>query len=303
MLTALTLGNFDGVHRGHQKLIESLLEWKRRQSLPVETLAITFEPHPREILQGTKVMRLSSPNEKASLLSRYGIDRVQIIDFTPDFSKLSANAFLEEVVFKQRHPVGFLAVGDNFSFGYQREGGPDFLKQWCQSKSIELKLLRPIEADGAVISSSRIRQHLERGEVTAAARLLGRNFSIEGVVNKGHQQGRILGFPTANILAPSPEAPLQLCLPARGVYLTTTTFEGQSFPSVTNIGIKPTLGPGHPLCIETHLLNYSGTLYEKMISVEFIDRIREEKRFASLDELREQIQKDILFAKARLHTS
>jgi riboflavin kinase/FMN adenylyltransferase len=305
MLTAMTLGNFDGLHLGHQKLLASMKAWKAEQKVPVNCAAMTFEPHPREVLSGQKVLRLNSPEQKIKLLKQFGIDEVQVIKFDKEFSQKSADDFLNFLIRQQKFPVSYLSVGSNFFFGRNREGDSEFLKSWCEKRSIQLDLVPALEMGESNISSSRIRNCLFEGNVKAAAELLGRNYSFEETVSHGHRQGHLLGFPTANLIPPGPNQAYQMCLPNKGVYFTKTTLleTNEVYHSVTNIGVKPTLGEGHPLCIETHLLNYSGTLYEKRIAVEFIDRIRSEMKFSSLLELREQIQKDIAFATQLISTN
>jgi riboflavin kinase/FMN adenylyltransferase len=285
--------NFDGVHKGHQKLIEELLFWKSNQKVNVNCIAITFSPHPRELLLGSPQNYLHTLDQKITQLKHYGIDEVQVLNFTQEFSKFSAEKFLETIRV-QKNPVSFIAVGENFHFGHNQQGNAEFLKQWCDQQSVDLKLVKAVKIENEIVSSSQIRKLILEANLKKAAQFLGRNFDYIGRVKEGNQQGRLLGFPTANLY---PEA--NICLPPRGVYLTKTQIENESviIPSVTNIGIKPTLGTGQPLCIETHLLGSSQNLYEKSIRVEFLDRLRDEKKFSSLEELRTQIQHDITHAR------
>lgn len=301
MLTALTIGNFDGVHRGHRALVEKLVAWKHRQPDPfkVKICALTFDPHPSEVLRpGTKVPRLSSLNERIHLLKNIGVDEVQVLPFNLSFSQKTAEDFFREIILEAHHPA-YIVVGHNFYFGHARGGSPGKLLDWCQQNSIEAEILNPIEADGELVSSSRIRKLIQEGQMIPAARLLGRDYTLSGEVVYGDQRGRQLGFPTANIQPVFQQigAP---CLPLNGVYLSSCTVEAKTFPSITNVGVKPTIEGQRPINIETHLLNFEGDLYGKLLSVEFRDRLRSEQKFNSLEELRLQIQQDITLARERI---
>jgi riboflavin kinase/FMN adenylyltransferase len=296
MKSVLTIGNFDGVHRGHQALVESLLDVKRRLGDPrIRVTVVTFDPHPAEVLRpGVHVPKLSSLPEKIRLLTNLGVDEVRVVPFTAEFAQTSARAFFERVVTGTFDPV-HVSVGSNFYFGQGREGTPELMMEWCRAASISAQIQPPIEVDGELVSSSRIRARLQEGAVASAARLLGHHFSLRGEVRHGDKRGRQLGFPTANLL---PDA--DLCLPKKGVYLSSATVEGRTFASITNVGTRPTFkGSGH-LSVETHLLNFDGDLYGKQLSVEFRDRIRDEMRFEGVGQLVQQIQADIEIAKSRL---
>jgi riboflavin kinase/FMN adenylyltransferase len=296
MKSALTIGNFDGVHRGHKALVESLLDFKRRSNdATVRTVVLTFDPHPVEVLRpGTQVLKLTPLPEKIRLLSELGVDEVRVVPFTETFARTSARAFFDKVILDAFEPA-HLSIGSNFFFGHAREGTPELMADWCRAAGIPAHVQAPIESDGELVSSSRIRQHIKDGAVTAASRLLGRNFTVGGEVLHGDKRGRQLGFPTANLVPAS-----DLCLPKNGVYLSSATVEGRTFASITNVGTRPTFrGSGH-LSVETHLLNFDGDLYGKQLTVEFRDRIRDEKRFEGVEHLIKQIQADIEVAKARL---
>lgn len=299
--SAITIGNFDGVHRGHRALVEAISNWKRSQGPNDETktIVMTFDPHPIEVLRpGVTVPRLTTTAEKIRLLQNLGVDEVKVIPFTPDFSRTPAREFFESVLLKDLH-VGFLAVGHNFYFGHNREGTPGKVVDWSEELGITAELVNPIESDGGPISSSRIRQLIEGGQMVPVSRLLGRDYSVTGEVAHGDKRGRQLGFPTANIY-PQVTGSGRPCLPAKGVYLSSATVEGKTFASITNVGVKPTVANNSGLVIETHLLDYNGDLYGKLMTVEFRDRLRDEKKFNSLDELRLQIQSDTTLAKTRL---
>jgi riboflavin kinase/FMN adenylyltransferase len=261
---------------------------------------VTFDPHPVEILRPqTPLKKICSTNERIQLLRSLGVDDVRIIAFTEDFSRTPARKFFEDILIRDLNPA-LIVVGHNFFFGHNREGSPGKIMDWCLEKGIETDIVGPIESDGEEISSSRIRRLIEEGAMIKASRLLGRDFSITGEIIHGDKRGRTIGVPTANMLAPKGR-----CIPKNGVYITTCTIsgEGSTFPSITNVGIKPTFDAKNSLVsIETHIFEFNGDLYGKHLSVEFRDRLRDEMRFGSLEQLVEQIQKDILVARQRLNT-
>jgi len=303
MKTALTIGNFDGVHRGHRALVDAVTAWRRAHggATRYKTVVVSFEPHPVEVLRpGTIVPRLSDPIDKVERLQSLGIDEVHMISFTPEFARMTAREFFDQVLVRELD-AAFVAWGHDFNFGHKREGTPELILKWCGEKKIEAKLIEAVECDGDVVSSSRIRRLIEEGQLVSAARLLGRDYAITDEVKHGDKRGRLLGFPTAN-LVPTVGVSGAPCLPARGVYLSSATVEGRTFPSLTNVGVKPTLSAAGQLTVETHLLDFEEDLYGKSLTVEFRDRLREEKRFAGLDELRQQIQLDMQIARARIVT-
>jgi len=304
-LWAVTIGNFDGLHRGHRHLIERCFHWKRNHQishtdLSIKILVITFEPHPIEVLKpGTFVPRLCDRTEKEKLLLNVGVDKVLTLQFTLDFASQSPSEFLNSTL-KQNQKTGYVVVGENFKFGKDRLGNSVVLQNWCRENQIECEISPIMKSDGETVSSSRIRSLIETGQMVTCARLLGRNYSINGTVVHGDKRGRTLGFPTANLvpLVGQSQAP---CIPQRGVYLSSATIDGQTFASVTNVGVKPTVSrEGSPLVIETHLIDFDGDLYGKWLTVEFLDRLRDEKKFSSLDELKQQIQEDTAKARQRL---
>ena len=299
--SVLTIGNFDGVHRGHRALLKTICDWKRAQSDSdnFKTVVITFDPHPIEVLHPERfVHRLCTLEERISLLQNAGADDVRVLHFTKEFAAMSARDFFDKVLLKDLN-AAFVAVGHDFTFGRGREGTPGKIIDWCAEKGIPAHLVDAIESDGEIISSSRIRKLVGEGQMIHASRLLGRDYSFTGPVLHGDKRGRLLGFPTANLI-PQTEGIGARCLPAKGVYLSTSTFEGKTYSSVTNVGVKPTVSASGQLVVETHLLDFTGDLYGKQLTVEFKDRLRDEKRFAGLDELKQQIQEDTLLARARL---
>jgi riboflavin kinase / FMN adenylyltransferase len=297
--TALTIGNFDGVHRGHRALLDRIRKFRDSQVESLRTCVVTFDPHPTEILRPEMpLLRLTSTEERVKLIKDCGIDEVRIIPFTKEFSQTPAREFFESILVRDLDPA-LVVVGHNFFFGHQRSGTPAKILEWCQERRVLAEVVGPIQADGEEISSSRIRTLLRDGHVPAASRLLGRDFSYTGEVVHGAKRGRQIGIPTANLkVAPN------RCLPKNGVYLTvSSTQDGRTFPSITNVGVKPTIdSQNQELSLETHLLDFEGDLYGNHLTVEFRDRVRDEMRFASVDALVEQIHKDIAVARQRLDT-
>lgn len=297
--TAVTIGNFDGVHRGHRSLIEKVQSFKQQQP-HLRTVVVTFDPHPVEVLRPDRQLKkICSTNERVHLLKSLGVDDVRIIHFTKEFSQTPAKEFFEKILIKDLTPA-LIVVGHNFYFGHNREGTPGKIMDWCQEKNIATEIVGPIESDGEEISSSRIRKLIEDGAVIRASRLLGRDFSINGEIIHGDKRGRTIGVPTANMLAPEGR-----CIPKNGVYVTTCTVieDGSTFPSITNVGVKPTFNAQNTqVSIETHILDFDGDLYGKHMSVEFRDRLRDEMRFTGVAQLTEQIHKDIAVARSRLDT-
>ncbi len=293
----LTIGNFDGVHRGHQKLIEALLKKKASLNGAAQTVAVSFEPHPIEVLRpGVEVPRLTPPDLKKKVLYAYGLDQVEFLDFTVSFSQMSAEDFFQKVLI-DRFNLAYIAVGENFRFGRDQLGNIDFLRERSRSLGIEVELIPPLIDGASAISSSRVRNLIAEGDPKSARRLLGRPFSIEGKVIRGDGRGRTISIPTANIELGS------LCkkqaLPKQGVYISRIQIEGSApyFRAVTNIGTKPTVSTNQSLSIESHLLDFHEDLYGKVLSVEFLDRIRDEMRFPSVEALVQQIHKDIAYSR------
>jgi riboflavin kinase/FMN adenylyltransferase len=293
--TVLTIGNFDGVHLGHCEILRTVCEKAKARAVPGIAAAYTFKPHPQVALRpGANVQLLSTYDEKLKLLERAGMDLVIEEPFSREFSTVSPELFFSDVVLRLLSAEA-IVVGYDFAFGKERQGHLPALQEFCQKTGVELTIVPPHRMAGEVVSSSRIRQHLLSGEIEAAARLLGRPFSYHGVVSRGEGRGRKIGFPTANL---SPEN--KLVLPY-GVYATWTLWDGKKTPSITNIGVRPTFGDKElPVLIETHLMDMTEDLYGCQLEVSFVRRLREERRFSGIDQLKEQIVKDVAQARAIL---
>lgn len=291
----VTIGNFDGVHRGHQRILAMTLEKARQRH--GTAVAYTFRPHPQLALRpGTPLQLLCSYDEKIELLGAQGAELVIEEPFSREFSTFTAEKFFGEVLMRRLHAEA-IVVGYDFAFGSDRQGGLETLDRLCKSAHVELTVVEAERIGEEVVSSTRIRQHLLAGEIRAANALLGREFSYRGTVFRGDGRGRQIGFPTANL---RPDG--QLVLPF-GVYATWSEIGGagssatRRIPSVTNIGVRPTfikVGEAEPpVVIETHLLDESLDLYGSTLSVKFVGRLRAERRFKGAAELQLQISQDV----------
>jgi riboflavin kinase/FMN adenylyltransferase len=276
----VTIGNFDGVHLGHQTLLAEVK--KRAHVLKLESAVITFEPNPKDYFSQNKPQtRISSLREKIELFNEIKIDRVHIIKFNQEFSKVTANEFIS-VLIKQLK-VKEIVVGEDFCFGRGREGS---IKQLSAS-SMKLNIKNKILMDGKRISSTLIRNLLANDKLDEANKYIGRPYSISGKVVHGEKRGRKIGFPTANIHMRHNRPPL------KGVFAV----KFQNHFGVANLGIRPSIKGEKKLQLEVHLLNFSSDLYGQHVSVIFLKKLRDEKKFKSLEELKEQIKLDVIKAK------
>ena len=276
----VTIGNFDGVHLGHQALLTEVK--KRAHDLKLESAVITFEPNPKDYFSQNKPQtRISSLREKIELFNEIKIDRVHIIKFNQEFSKVTANEFISILIKKLK--VREIVVGEDFCFGRGRKGS---IKQLSES-SMELNIKNKILMDGKRISSTLIRNLLANDKLDEANKYIGRPYSISGKVVHGEKRGRKIGFPTANIHMRHNRPPL------KGVFAV----KFQNHFGVANLGIRPSIKGEKKLQLEVHLLNFSSDLYGQHVSVIFLKKLRDEKKFKSLDELKEQIKLDVIKAK------
>jgi len=282
--TALTIGVFDGVHLGHQHLIGYLTSQAQQKDLI--SGVITFRCHPQHVLSPqTRLPYLTSLTERVNLLQGVGVELVIPLSFTLELARVSADEF---VAWLRKHlKMRVLIVGPDFALGRGREGDVFRLQSLGQEMGFSVVLVPPMVQGGEVISSTAIRQALLQGDASKAKRLLGRPFSLSGEVVHGKARGRSLGFPTANLAVDSNQL-----VPADGVYVTKAYIGGEVFPSVTNIGRRPTFG-GQERAIEVYLLEFKADLYKQELKIEFLERLRGEKQFTSAEELAAQIRKDV----------
>lgn len=290
----LSIGAFDGVHLGHQKILTELTAGAHADGAPA--VALSFFPHPIEVLHGPRqAFYLSSPEEKAELLEAIDLDALIVQPFDLEFSQTPARAFVEQL--KTQLGLKQLWIGHDFALGHNREGDLPTLQRYGEEMGFTVHPVDAVELDGEPISSSRIRTLLGTGKVEDARRCLGRPYALSGEVVKGAGRGASIGIPTAN-LAIWPKR----VVPASGVYVCRAEAGGRSWGAVTNIGIRPTFEEGlQAPVVETHILDYAGeSLYGQTLRLEFIARLRDEQRFASVDELIAQIHRDIQAGRERL---
>lgn len=282
--TVLTIGKFDGLHVGHQALIRTVCE--EADALGMQAALLTFDPHPLAVLRPEAAPPLITPlPEKTRLLALYGLDILAILTFTHELAQTRALDFLARIEAGLRPRV--FVVGPDFAFGYRREGTLDLLRAWAGERGKRVIVVPPVVVNGERVSGSLVRKKLLNGDVGEAVALLGRAYAITGVVRHGNQRGGRIGIPTANLAPPEGQV-----VPANGVYVTQVFWNGEAHPAVTNIGVRPTVD-GHTRFIETHILDWEGDLYGQCIRVEFLERLRDERKFPSLEELIAQIHADI----------
>lgn len=304
--TAVALGNFDGVHLGHQRVIEPVLRSDNGPEIvtPRHTTVVTFNPHPREFFTGESKALLTPTAEKAAQLAELGVDQLVLLPFDRELADLSPDQFVHSILV-ERLQVQQVSVGMDFRFGHQRAGTAADLQRLAAPYGIAVTVVPLQISQGERVSSSAIRQALLQGEVRTAARLLGRPYSLAGQVVQGQQLGRTLGFPTANL-----QVPAEKLLPRAGVYCVRVRLSSNAsptreavaaestglWPGVMNIGYRPTVN-GTAQTIEVHLLDWEGDLYGQTLSVMLEEFLRPEQKFASIDDLRTQIEADCLVAR------
>jgi riboflavin kinase/FMN adenylyltransferase len=283
--TVLTLGVFDGLHLGHQLIMRTVVE--RARATGCVPTVVTFDPHPRAILHPESAPPLLQTfDQKVEAFGVMGIEQTIVVHFSREFAQIRAEDFLREVV-RERLQAREVYLGRGFAFGYNREGNIDLLRRVSERLGFHADEVPEVRLRGQRISSSRIRALLSEGRVNLARRMLGRPYGVEGRVVHGQERGRSLGFPTANL------RPQNRVIPEHGVYVTATLIEGAWRRSVTNVGVRPTFETAAPEpSVETFVINWSGDLYGDVVRVRFLHRLRGERKFASVDELKNQIERD-----------
>ena len=280
-----TIGNFDGHHLGHRALLQTVVETARKAQ--GTALVLTFEPHPVKILAPHVDLRLlTSPEEKLAHFEAAGIDEVVFLDFTPTFAAMSPERFAEDIMHRSL-TLSEVFVGNHFAFGRGRKGRIDDLVRLGGQYGFRVHPMTPVMCDGDVVSSSRIRQLIQAGNMERAAALLGRVYGIRGIVVHGMQQGQAMGCPTANLRVPADRV-----VPPDGVYAARTIYDAQTYDAIAYIGTRPTFGAGERL-IEVNLLDQTCDLYGQEITVQFVARLRGDHIFASVDALSKQIACDV----------
>jgi len=289
---ALTIGNFDGVHLGHQAMLERMVSRARALQLP--SCVLTFEPHPREFFTpATAPARLSRLRDKLELMAAAGVGRVHVARFDARLAALAAGRFVEDIVARGLR-AAWLLVGRDFRFGAKRGGDFALLEQLAARHGIELEAMPEIAVQGERVSSSAVRSALAAGEFGAAQRLLGRPYAMSGRVAHGEKLGRELGFPTANVV-------LRKRPPVAGIFVVECRIEGEAGwrPGVASVGRRPTVNPTAAPLLEVHLLDFTGDLYRRHLQVRFLSKLRDEEKYDGLPALRAAIARDA--AQARTH--
>jgi riboflavin kinase/FMN adenylyltransferase len=289
----LALGNFDGVHRGHRAILETARARARGSNVPA--VAMTFEPNPAKVLAPARAPRLlMTLDDKLACMAEIGLDAIIVAPFTRELSLWSPEQFARQCLVERLHISG-VVVGHSISFGHARAGNAGVMKDLGEKLGFEVGVVEAVSVDGAAVSSTRIRRAIEHGDMGAAARMLGRYHFLSGIVIRGSRRGHQLGFPTANLRS------LTETIPADGVYATRMVLAEGAYPSVTNIGLNPTFDETQR-SVETHVFDFSRELYDRLVKVEFIERLRGERKFDSGEALAHQIASDVQRARAILDT-
>lgn len=285
--TILTIGTFDGVHFGHQQILKRLNELKQKHGL--QTALLTFDPHPRKVLfPEQKDLKLLTPtDEKLQLLKQNGVDVTVVYPFNKDFAQLDASLYIDNILCKSLK-VKHLIIGYDHKFGKNRDGDISTLKSFSTRSNYEVEEISAQDIDNINVSSSKIRHAIEKGDIDLANKYLGYKYFINGIVIKAKQLGRTIGYPTANIAINDTDK----LIPAIGVYLVEATIENSKFYGMLNIGKNPTTDTDELIKIEVNLFNFDRDVYGSNIRVNFLLRIRDEKKFNGIEELKEQLGKD-----------
>ena len=293
--TVLTLGVFDGLHLGHQLIIRTVVD--KARALGAVPTVITFDPHPRAVLHPqSSPPLLQTLDQKVEGFGVLGIEQTIVVRFTPEFALIRAEEFLRDVV-KERLHAKEVYLGRGFAFGHNREGNIELLRRVSQDLGFFADEVPEVRLRNQRVSSSRVRELLAAGNVNLARRLLGRPYGVEGRVERGAERGHILGFPTANL------HPQNRVIPRHGVYVTGALIEGEWRRSVTNIGVRPTFETTAEPSVETFVMDWAGDLYGDVVRVRFLHRLRDERKFGSLDELKTQIHRDVARARSYFERS
>jgi riboflavin kinase/FMN adenylyltransferase len=280
----ITIGSFDGVHLGHKYLISKLIDIAKQQN--ILSGVVTFRQHPQDLLKTKKkLLLLADLDTRVSLLKNEGVDSVVTLSFTEELSQLSARKFIE--LLKKYLKMRGLVIGTDFALGKNREGDITTLRKLGDDMDFTVTVVPPYKLNGEVVSSTTIRNALAKGDMKRVANLTGRSFDLHGMVAAGDKRGIELGFPTANL-----QVGINQATPPDGVYATWAHINGKVYKSMTNIGKRPTFG-NNERTIEIYILEYQGNLYGNKMSIDIVDRLRDEKKFNSAEELKSQITKDI----------
>jgi riboflavin kinase / FMN adenylyltransferase len=281
---ALSIGNFDGVHRGHQAILSELT--RSAKSLSIQSVAVTFDPPPAKLLRPDyQANLLTTFDDRAALIQSHGVDHVVIIETCRDLLSLTAEEFFNDILLQQFQTCA-MVEGPNFHFGKNRTGTPERLRQLTRDASIELTIVAEQNFDGDMISSSTVRHAIQSGDIAHANAMLGRKYSIAGVVEHGLARGRTIGFPTANL------GGISVVIPNHGVYACQTVIDGKPYAVATHIGPNASFGETESK-VESHIIDFDGDLYGRELVIDFTSKLRNTQKFASVEELISQMRIDV----------
>lgn len=287
--TAVALGNFDGVHKGHQALIRRAVERARQNG--VKSAVFTFNNHPKNVMTGRRAVRnILYWDDKVKILSDLGVDYLFAIPFDERVQHLDPTDFIKELLVKRFH-MKEAFCGFNYHFGYRAAGNVELLAHMEKKWGYRLHVMEPVTVNGRIVSSTLLRSMIAEGEVEKCMDYMGRHYTVGGMVVVGNRIGRTMGFPTSNITIDD-----AMITPSNGVYVTDCIYQGLTYESVTNVGLKPTIGDNQKN-IETHMFQFDKEIYGNWIRVEFLKKIRDEHKFSGVEELGQQIQKDCEIAR------
>lgn len=281
--SVVTIGNFDGLHKGHQVLVKKAVEYGFKNN--IKSVVFTFDNHPANYFIKNSIKNIISSKEKEQRIKDMGIDLIISIPFDEYMTKISPREFVKDILI-DRLGVKKIIVGYDFTFAKNKEGNVNLLKELCSEYNFELEIVNPIKIDDIRVSSTYIRNLIKDGQVSKVKKYLGHNYQINGEVIHARKLGRTIGFPTANI-----QVDKNMIIPKNGIYATKVYIDGNTYYGATNIGFNPTVN-GDKLSIETNILDFNEDIYGKIINVEFLERIRDERKFSSLEELKSQLKKD-----------
>nr|WP_294570686.1 bifunctional riboflavin kinase/FAD synthetase [uncultured Romboutsia sp.] len=281
--SVVTIGNFDGIHKGHQVLIEKATEYAKKNN--VISTVFTFNNHPVNYFKPNSIKNIITNNDKIKILKTMGVDYIINIPFDEYMTKISGYDFVKDILIDKLGAKKII-VGHDFTFARNKEGNIDLLKELSKKNGFLLEIVNPVKIDDIRISSSYIRKLILDGKVEDARKYLGRNYKLSGEVIHSKKLGRTIGFPTANISIDE-----NIIIPKVGIYATKVYVNGTIYYGATNVGYNPTVN-GNKLSIETNILEFNDDIYGKIITIEFLERIRDEKKFNGIEELKEQLQKD-----------
>lgn len=284
--TVVTIGNFDGIHKGHIKLIKEAV--KEAKTKNYKSVVFTFENHPMRYFRADSIKHIITNEEKVKIFKNLGVDIVFMIPFDEYMTKISATDFVKTIL-HEKLKCKMVIVGHDFTFARNKEGNANLLESLGKKYNMKVKVIQPIKIKGRRVSSSYIRNLINDGNVSEIKDFLGRNYFLEGEVIHARKIGRTIGFPTANLKAED-----KLIIPKNGIYAVKVYIKNKVYYGATNIGYNPTVN-GKALSIETNIIDFDEEIYGEIIKVEFLDRIRDEKKFNSLDELKSQLRKDVNF--------